>query len=604
MPKEIGRVSSSVAGERARLSDPAPRSMRLSPTLPRTADRSSFLSPLASVTATGTATGPSEASHTSQKIGSQERSADLITPPSATAGSESGTDDDAEGLVDKLHALMAEKEALRTRLGAPPSPPEDDTDDPTEASGGSEGLTPPPDVSDVDTSRLSGEAPPGEAPALRASRPAEMPARTLAEARGRCLGAANPWAPFARVGPLNHASRRRGRALRALVTGRAAMDAGGDGEIDGAVARWVAATLADGVEGGEAGEAGWRDEDAGAAGSGDAAGGRAGWVDDASPSRRGLLGFRLPPGKYKPLAPKCAAAERVKRERRADEEDLLACLGKLNRCKQADSGKVFAAAAALAGLRAVKAPAKCVIVSNAKGCTSIADNPETVPYIGTKPPPRLKADVPRTHRTCALVGNGPGLKNDGQMGKIIDSHDAVFRFNAFSSLGDWVNYTGTKSTYRVFNKKRAETMKSAGNQFVKDSSKMAKDQGEYWLYWNYMSFPYLDAVRRNNRNTAIVAPDTLRYMTNAYFKIRQDIPRLGFRGFNCPTNVNSGVHATFMALQMCERVNLFGFSYSMDMLNKRNDARSPRMSRFHDWAFDTIFLRVLHLGGFINLCTS
>jgi len=31
-------------------------------------------------------------------------------------------------------------------------------------------------------------------------------------------------------------------------------------------------------------------------------------------------------------------------------------------------------------------------------------------------------------------------------------------------------------------------------------------------------------------------------------------------------------------------VNLFGFSYSMDMLNKRDDARSPRMSRFHDWA--------------------
>lgn len=68
--------------------------------------------------------------------------------------------------------------------------------------------------------------------------------------------------------------------------------------------------------------------------------------------------------------------------------------------------------------------------------------------------------------------------------------------------------------------------------------------------------------------------------------------------------MNSGVHAVFMAMQMCERVNLYGFSYSMDMLNKRTDARSPRMSRFHDWAFDTIFLRVLHLGGFINLCTS
>jgi hypothetical protein len=98
----------------------------------------------------------------------------------------------------------------------------------------------------------------------------------------------------------------------------------------------------------------------------------------------------------------------------------------------------------------------------ATGCTSIADNPETVPYIGTKPPAKLKADVPRTHRTCALVGNGPGLKSDGEMGRIIDSHDAVFRFNAFSSLGEWVNFTGSKSTYRIFNKKRAETMSSSG----------------------------------------------------------------------------------------------------------------------------------------------
>ena len=53
------------------------------------------------------------------------------------------------------------------------------------------------------------------------------------------------------------------------------------------------------------------------------------------------------------------------------------------------------------------------------------------------------------------------------MGRIIDSHDAVFRFNAFSSLGDWVNFTGSKSTYRIFNKKRAETMSSSGNQFRK-----------------------------------------------------------------------------------------------------------------------------------------
>jgi|AntAceMinimDraft_5_1070358.scaffolds.fasta_scaffold08425_2 hypothetical protein len=469
-----------------------------------------------------------------------------------------------------------------------------------------------------------------------------MPATMVAEASRRCLGAPNPWVPFVGGGggaaaaaaskQLGLRRRRRGRALRE--------EAGGDGN-DADLVEWLAAAAAGGVDGGEAGEAGWRDADGGGTGmegardggivdtsggdiiggvvGGGEGGGQGGGADvgDGRPGgamatamtmawRRQLLAarYRLPPGKYKPLAPKCAASERVKREVRSGEDSLLACLGKAGKCKDAAAGEVFAAAAALPGLRAVKAPAKCIIVNSVKGCTSIADNPETVPYIGTKPPVPLSADVPRTHRTCALVGNGPGLKGDAKMGRIIDSHDAVFRFNAFSSLGDWVNFTGSKATYRTFNKKRAETMSSSGNQFRKDSTATANEMGEFWVYWNYMSFPYLESVRKANKNTAVMSPDVLRYMTNAYFKMRQDIHRLGFNGFQCPTNVNSGVHATFMAMQMCERVNLFGFSYSMDMLNKRNDARSPRISRFHDWAFDTILLRLLHLGGFVNLCTS
>jgi len=28
------------------------------------------------------------------------------------------------------------------------------------------------------------------------------------------------------------------------------------------------------------------------------------------------------------------------------------------------------------------------------------------------------------------------------------------------------------------------------------------------------------------------------------------------------------------------------------------------MSRFHDWAFDTMLVRVLHLSGYVNVCTS
>lgn len=37
-------------------------------------------------------------------------------------------------------------------------------------------------------------------------------------------------------------------------------------------------------------------------------------------------------------------------------------------------------------------------------------------------------DIPRRYRTCAVVGNGPGLKMGGhKLGSIIDKHDAVIK---------------------------------------------------------------------------------------------------------------------------------------------------------------------------------
>jgi hypothetical protein len=54
---------------------------------------------------------------------------------------------------------------------------------------------------------------------------------------------------------------------------------------------------------------------------------------------------------------------------------------------------------------------------------------ECKPLLSGKIPP-AKSDLPR-HATCALVGNGPGLRLEG-MGEIIDRHDAVYRFNAYN----------------------------------------------------------------------------------------------------------------------------------------------------------------------------
>jgi hypothetical protein len=398
----------------------------------------------------------------------------------------------------------------------------------------------------------------------RAQRGPEEPARTMELARLRCLNAPEPWSPFDAGRKKDNDGNVRGK--------------GGDRS---ARRRNVLFDFAEEEEEEEEEET----------------------VEDRTSGRK-LLAYRLPAGKYKPLQPKCAASERVKKSIRAGEDAIVGCL-KTNRCSHAIED-VFKAVQNLDGIKSLKNYVNCIIVNGqAKGCGSISGNPETYPYIGTKPPPKAKKETTRTYKTCALVGNGPGLQRDG-MGEIIDKHDAVIRFNTFVSSGVWQNYTGVKSTLRVFNKKRAETMKSTKNVYISSTkTKDKKDvENELWIFWNYMSFPFLPPVLRANKNTAIMAPDVIKYMVNGYFKSRSDLHRLGYKGFQCPTNVNSGIHAMYMAMQMCERVNLFGFSYSMDMLNKRNDARSPRMSRFHDWAFDTMLVRLLHLSGYVNVCTS
>lgn len=61
---------------------------------------------------------------------------------------------------------------------------------------------------------------------------------------------------------------------------------------------------------------------------------------------------------------------------------------------------------------------------------NVANNPETSMLRRSQAMPPLQPDeVPRAFRTCALVGNGPGVRNV-RNGEAIDKHDAVFRFNA------------------------------------------------------------------------------------------------------------------------------------------------------------------------------
>lgn len=293
----------------------------------------------------------------------------------------------------------------------------------------------------------------------------------------------------------------------------------------------------------------------------------------------------------KPLMGRCASERSVRKSIRGPAEEALArCLKSTQErraCSAADEEMASAAASNLASVKMLKKSIKCLMV-NAKGCGSTSGNVETASQGTLSASSKPKEDIQRGFRTCALVGNGPGL-TFGQKGAAIDAHDAVFRFNFYAKS----SLSGTKTSFRVFNKKRAEII---------SGPKVNPTEGESFLFWNYGSLKFMNRIRSAHRDSYIFSPEMIKHLITTYFALRKDLRRLGMPPFGCPSNLNSGLHGLFVATSICDRVSLFGFSYTTSMIAARLDAVSPRLSRFHDWSADTVVLRLLALAGAIDIC--
>lgn len=82
--------------------------------------------------------------------------------------------------------------------------------------------------------------------------------------------------------------------------------------------------------------------------------------------------------------------------------------------------------------------------------------------------------------------------------------------------------------------------------------------------------------------------------------------RLGLGPFQCPHNINSGLHAVLLAQNMCQKIGVFGLSYDEKTAvgGAHFGNKQHVMSKKHDWGFDTLVLRVLHLAKQSGLCTA
>eukprot|EP00898_Chlorokybus_atmophyticus_P006674 jgi/Chlat1/7007/Chrsp56S06687 len=276
----------------------------------------------------------------------------------------------------------------------------------------------------------------------------------------------------------------------------------------------------------------------------------------------------------------------------SDERLLLACLQDESECTSDKRASIAKAANNLKGMQMLQKRTNCFGVTSKGECSSVSGNPETSTQGGTfRRRPGKDFNFRDRIPTCALVANGPLVKIS-ENGKAIDKHDAVWRFNLVS-MKAYKPWVGSKTDFRylknsvwphkllvgVFNRLRSYEV-SGTRKGVRTSIRPSK-KGEQWLFWNYRSVKYLDVIHRRfpTVDVRLLAPDLLEWLVESYFQLREDLMSLGYKKrFSCPENLSGGIHALFMALQTCQQVNLFGYSYSAQVMKDRPGHIARRIS--------------------------
>ena len=186
-----------------------------------------------------------------------------------------------------------------------------------------------------------------------------------------------------------------------------------------------------------------------------------------------------------------------------------------------------------------------------------------------------KRDEALQYGTCAVVGNSGRLVN-ARHGAEIDTHDAVFRIN-YAPVHGFTEHVGSKTTFDVVNSAHARFMigKHRESKFI---SRHGKERNSTVLVFEVMKndirrkiFPSLlekwggEGRRPDTRPggglppVALMSPHLVVHAQWLFSYLNQLIKAAAPRR-EYATKAMTGWYATFFALQVCERVNVYGFS--------------------------------------------
>eukprot|EP00854_Cymbomonas_tetramitiformis_P012725 gene12725-15049_t len=165
---------------------------------------------------------------------------------------------------------------------------------------------------------------------------------------------------------------------------------------------------------------------------------------------------------------------------------------------------------------------------------------------------------------------------------------------------------GRRTTFRLLNRKHGLKLAPLGEAPNRTAKYRPADDKEAFVFWHHGSIQQASSVAGAfaQQRLYFLSADLLDWSVAVYSALRADMHGLGAGPSGCYAALSSGMHGVLLAIQLCQEVNLYGFSLSKMELEKQVHFRPirERPSQAHDWDFDALVYRLLHIAGRIQIC--